>query len=158
GAVVLNDIGPVIERDGLTRIAGYVGNTPLPTSWEDAARTVADLNRNAFPAVAEDHWLEIALQWVSQAVARPEPGDDPNLAKSFSMTDGPVPPLWPQFGALAAAPLLVIRGENSDILSAATVQQMRARHPRCASLTVPGQGHAPLLKDAETISAIAGFL
>ena len=158
GAVVLNDIGPVIERDGLTRIAGYVGNTPLPTSWEDAARTVADLNRNAFPAVAEDQWLEIARQWFNEAGGHPEPGYDPNLAKSFSMTDGPVPPLWPQFGALAAAPLLVIRGENSDILSAATVQQMRARHPRCASLTVPGQGHAPLLKDAETISAIAGFL
>lgn len=158
GAVVLNDIGPVIERDGLTRIAGYVGSMPLPTSWEDAARMVAEMNRRAFPAVRPEQWAEIARQWFNEAGGRPAPGYDPNLAKSFSVTDGPVPALWPQFAALAHVPLLVIRAENSDILSAATVQQMRARHPQCASLTVPGQGHAPLLKDAETIAAIAGFL
>lgn len=158
GAVVLNDIGPMIERDGLIRIAGYVGNTPLPTSWEDAAKIVAELNRHAFPAVSEDQWMEVARQWFNEAGGHPAPGYDPNIARSFSSTDEPVPSLWPQFGALAPAPLLVIRGENSDILSAATVQQMRARHPQCASLTVPGQGHAPLLKDAETIAAIAGFL
>jgi pimeloyl-ACP methyl ester carboxylesterase len=158
GAVVLNDIGPVIERDGLIRIAGYVGNTPLPTSWEDAAKMVADFNRKAFPAVSEDQWMEVARQWFNEAGGHPAPGYDPNIGKSFSSTDEPMPSLWPHFGALAPAPLLVIRGENSDILSAATVQQMRARHPQCASLTVPGQGHAPLLKDAETIAAIAGFL
>jgi len=158
GAVVLNDIGPVIERDGLIRIAGYVGNTPLPSSWEDAARMVADLNRAAFPAVPDEQWIEIARQWFSEAEGHPAPGYDPNIAKTFSMPDEPIPPLWPQFGALAFAPLLVIRGASSDILSAATVQQMRTRHPQCASLTVPGQGHAPLLKDAETITAIAGFL
>ena len=36
GAVVLNDIGPVIETDGLIRIAGYVGRYPVPKSWADA--------------------------------------------------------------------------------------------------------------------------
>ncbi|MCL4765051.1 MAG: alpha/beta hydrolase [Hyphomicrobiaceae bacterium] len=158
GAVVLNDIGPVIERGGLIRIAGYVGSMPLPSSWEDAANMVAEMNRRAFPAVRQDQWAEIARQWFNEANGRPAPGYDPNLARSFSVTDGPIPALWPQFMALARVPLLVIRAENSDILSAATVQQMRARHPQCASLTVAGQGHAPLLKDAETIAAIAGFL
>jgi pimeloyl-ACP methyl ester carboxylesterase len=158
GAVILNDIGPVIERDGLTRIAGYVGSMPVPSSWEDAAKMVAEMNRRAFPAVPEEQWADVARQWFNDVEDHPAPGYDPNIARSFSVTDGPVAPLWPQFAALNRVPLLVIRGENSDILSTATVQQMRARHPQCALLTVPGQGHAPLLKDGEAISAIAAFL
>ena len=54
-------------------------------------------------------------------------------------------------------PVLAIRGENSDILSEKTLAEMRARHPRLDALTVRGQGHAPLLKDAPTITAIAEF-
>ena len=49
GAVVLNDIGPVIEHEGLARISGYVGRVPLPFSWPDAARMVRDLNSRHFP-------------------------------------------------------------------------------------------------------------
>ena len=55
-------------------------------------------------------------------------------------------------------PVLAIRGENSDILSEKTLAEMRARHPRLTAVTVRGQGHAPLLRDAPTIGAIAGFL
>jgi len=72
--------------------------------------------------------------------------------------DGPMPELWPQFTALVHVPLLAIRGENSDILSDKTFAQMRARHPRISAVTVRGQGHAPLLKDAATIGTIADFL
>ena len=69
-----------------------------------------------------------------------------------------MPELWPQFTALAHVPLLVIRGENSDILSEKTFAEMRVRHPRMTAVTVRGQGHAPLLMDAPTIDAIADFL
>ena len=82
----------------------------------------------------------------------------PTSPGPFSLVDGPMPELWPQFGALARVPVLVVRGENSDILSAQTLEEMRARHPRLDAITVPGQGHAPLLKDAPTVSAIAEFL
>ena len=54
-------------------------------------------------------------------------------------------------------PVLVIRGANTDLLSEKTVEEMRQRHPRLKSLTVPDEGHAPLLRDAPTISAIASF-
>jgi pimeloyl-ACP methyl ester carboxylesterase len=66
--------------------------------------------------------------------------------------------MWPQFGALSRVPVLAIRGETSDLLSEKTLAEMRARHPRLTTLTVPGQGHAPLLKDAPTISAVGEFL
>jgi pimeloyl-ACP methyl ester carboxylesterase len=158
GAVVLNDIGPVVELEGLMRISGYVGKIPNPASWKEAADLVAALGRNAFPAVGQAEWEEVARQWFNDSNGRPVPGYDPAIAKTVSVKDGPIPALWPQFGALARVPLLVIRGENSDILSTATVRAMQERHPNCSSLSVPGQGHAPLLRDAATIGGIDRFL
>jgi pimeloyl-ACP methyl ester carboxylesterase len=158
GAVVLNDIGPVIERAGLIRIAGYVGRMPLPLSWDDAIRMVADISRKAFPAVNEATWAVVARAWFNDKDGRPASGYDPALGKSFSSTDATPPALWPQFGALKHAATLVVRGETSDILSAATVVEMQARHPDCARFEVKGEGHAPLLMDDATIAVIRRFL
>lgn len=158
GAVVLNDIGPVIETDGLVRIAGYVGRMPLPASWPAAIKLVADLGRRQFPATTEAEWEIVTRQWFNERAGRPAPGYDPKLAQALSVLDGPMPALWAQFQALDRVPVLVVRGETSDILSAATVEEMARRHPRLASIVVPGQGHAPQLLDQPTLEAIAGFL
>jgi pimeloyl-ACP methyl ester carboxylesterase len=157
-AVVLNDIGPVIERDGLARIVAYAGRVPLPADWKEAAELVREMNRRHFPAVPAQDWEEHARAWFNEEAGLPALGYDPNIAKAFSVMDAPIPELWSQFGALAHVPVLAIRGQNSDILSAKTLEEMRTRHPRLEALTVPGQGHAPLLKDAPTIAAIAAFL
>lgn len=158
GALVLNDIGPVIEPDGLARISGYVGRVPLPNSWADAARIVQNLNKRQFPAVPESMWEEVARQLYNERNGHPMPGYDPKIANSLSVLDGPMPALWPQFEALKRIPVLVLRGEHSDLLAQATVDEMARRHPAFATLTVPGQGHAPLLKDATTIKAVGRFL
>ncbi len=158
GAVVMNDIGPVIEHDGLIRISGYVGRVPLPISWADAARMVRDLNRRHFPDVPDQQWEEVARQWYNERNGRPAPGYDAKLGKALSVLYEPVPELWPQFEALKHVPVLVIRGENSDVLTPETVDEMRRRHPALATLSVAGQGHAPLLKDNPTIEAIRHFL
>lgn len=157
-AAILNDIGPVIETEGLLRIAGYVGRAPLPNSWEDAARIVRDVNHKQFTAVKEGQWVELARQLFNERDGRPAAGYDAKLGRSLSVLDGPIPALWPQFEALRHVPVMVLRGENSDLLSAATVEEMRRRHPALAAVTVPSEGHAPLLKDAPTIEAIRGFL
>ena len=158
GAVVLNDIGPVIEHDGLVRISGYVGRVPLPISWADAARMVRDLNRRHFPNISDQQWEEVARQWYNERNGRPAAGYDAKLGKALSVLFRPLPPLWPQFEALKNVPVLVVRGENSDVLAAATVDEMRRRHPALTAITVANQGHAPLLKDSPTIEAIRHFL
>lgn len=158
GAVVLNDIGPVVEREGLLRIVAYVGRVPLPTSWEEAARLAREMNERQFPAVPSHHWADIARQWFNDEHGRPIHGYDQALAKAISVDTTELPTLWPQFEALVRWPTLVIRGEMSDILSAETVAEMRLRHPKLEAMEVRGQGHAPLLRDRATQTAIDDFL
>lgn len=158
GPVVLNDIGPVIDQKGLGRISAYVGRIPLPASWTEAGALVHDMGKRAFPNVGVAECVEIARQWFNEHKGRPAPGYDPALSNALSVLDGPIPELWPQFETLKRVPILVLRGENSDILSTATVEEMRRRHHALASYVVKAQGHAPLLRDAETIDVVAQFL
>ena len=157
GAMVLNDIGPIIETEGLVRIAGYVGRTPVPKTWADAGRIVRELNRRDFPGMTDAAAEDFAHQLFNDRNGRPAPGYDPKLSKCISVLDGPIPALWPQFEGLKRVPVLVIRGANSDLLARKTVEDMHRRHPRLTSIEVPGEGHAPLLHDAPTINAISAF-
>jgi pimeloyl-ACP methyl ester carboxylesterase len=158
GAVVLNDIGPRIERDGLLRIMAYVGRVPLPTTWAEATALVRDMNAREFPAVPARDWEAIARQWFNDDHDRPTQGYDQSLAKALSDLAGPVPELWPQFDSLARIPTMVIRGAKSDILSETTVADMVQHHPDLQTLIVNGQGHAPMLRDLPTMAAISNFL
>lgn len=160
GAVILNDIGPVIERDGIMRISGYVGRMPAPHTWEQAARLVRKHNERHFPNLRDDDWLAVARQWFNEKDGRPIAGyDGAGLAKALApMLDGPIPPLWAQFETLKHVPLFILRGENSDILSAETVAEILRRHPRAAAETVASEGHAPLLRDRRSADHILKFL
>ncbi len=88
-----------------------------------------------------------------------EPTYDVQIARTLGSVDveRPLPPLWNEFDALARVPMLVIRGANSDILSAATLAAMAARHSGMESMEVPDQGHVPLL-EGETIARIVEFV
>lgn len=160
GALVLNDIGPEIETAGLARIMGYAGKVPLPASWAEATELTRSMNRRFFTNLTDQEWEELARQMFCEENGRPAPGYDHRLADALSEIDigQKVPTMWPQFEALANVPILALRGEHSDLLSAATLAEMERRHPRLASLTVHAQGHAPLLKDRFTIGMIADFL
>lgn len=160
GAVILNDIGPVIEARGLARIIGYVGKTPEPESWDDAALIVRDMNARFFTDIRDDEWLEIARQFYMEENGKPAQGYDLNLAKTLSEIDlaQPVPQMWEHMDALNHVPVLVLRGKNSDLLSQDTVDKMSARHPRMKTFEVEEEGHAPLLRDRRSIRAIDTFL
>lgn len=160
GALVLNDIGPVIESSGLARISGYAGKMPLPENWPDAGALMREMNGIYFPQTTDAEWEEIARQWYGERNGRPLPGYDPRLAHALTGYDAsrPLPELWPQFTAASVVPMLALRGANSDILSEATLAEMVKRHPKLTAVTVPNQGHAPLLGDAETLETIGAFL
>jgi pimeloyl-ACP methyl ester carboxylesterase len=158
--VVLNDIGPVLEPPGLARIKSYVGQLPQLNSFGEAAESLRQLFSPQFPALSAVDWRELAQRMFRDQGGRIIPDYDPKLAHALRDVDieRPLPALWEQFDSLADVPLLIIRGENSDLLSAATVEAMRARRRQCEVLMVPDQGHAPLLADEETISRIGAFI
>ena len=104
---------------------------------------------------------EVARAWYLDTNGLPSPGYDPALANAVStvfLEGGGPPKMWDQFDALKLLPVLALRGENSDILSARTFQAMQDRHPKLRAVTVAGQGHAPLLLDQPTIVEISDFL
>lgn len=160
GAVVLNDIGPVIETRGLARIVSYVGRMPAPKTWPDAAMLLRELNEAAFPDFDDQQWEEMARSLFDEKKGRPVLAYDRRLARALGKINlsQAIPALWPQFTALSHVPALVIRGANSDVLSADTLKAMVARHPNLRAMTVPGQGHAPVLRESETVEAIGTFL
>jgi len=81
---------------------------------------------------------------------------DPGIAVPFRAAATP-PDLWPVWDAIRC-PTLVLRGRESDLLSAATVAQMAARGPRPAVVEFAGVGHAPMLLASDQIDPVVRFL
>ena len=159
-AVVLNDIGPVADGAGLAQIRSYLERAPKPRSMGDAIAIQRTANGQAFPALTDADWERLV-----RAIYREEKGGvvadfDPALLNTLKGIDlsKPLPTMWPQFIGLGKVPVLAIRGENSKLLSAETLREMGSRHPRMETVTVKGQGHAPLLETAGLPDRIAAFL
>jgi len=159
-AAVLNDIGPVIEGDGLAHIRAYLENAPKPRDLDHAVTIQRAVHGQAFSALREADWLRFVSAIYREDEGRPVADFDPALLKTMSDMDfsEPLPDLWPQFDGLLQIPLLVIRGENSKLLSAETLEEMLRRHPAARAIVVPGQGHAPLLETGDLPRQIARFL
>ncbi|VAW12567.1 hypothetical protein MNBD_ALPHA09-2046 [hydrothermal vent metagenome] len=158
---VLNDIGPRIEGIGLLRIAGQLARMPVPRSWEEARDDLRKMQGEVFTGLDDDAWEQFARQIYRDEGGKPARDYDPKIAKTLdaeAISAGETPEIWPLFMGLGGIPGLVVRGENSDLLSAATVAEMQKRHRRLSAVTVPGRGHVPFLTEPEALKGIESLL
>ena len=143
---------------GLVRIVlcGRCAASELPASSRHPAGSFG----SQFPRLNDDDWAAFARRTFKEAGGRIVPDYDVKLATTLEATDleRPLPELWKEFEALARVPAMVIRGGNSDILSTATVEAMRARRTSLDVVEVPDEGHAPLLTGDDIIGRIASFV
>lgn len=158
--VILNDIGPVIEARGLARIRGYVGKVPVPENWTEAARLVRDIFGTQFTNLQPEQWEIWARRNWREENGKLVSRYDKNIMLTLADLDleKPMPDLWPLFETIKHVPLMVIRGELSELLSQGSAERMAQEHPKGSLHVVPYEGHAPLLEDMPTLNAIKAFL
>ncbi|HXZ47839.1 MAG TPA: alpha/beta hydrolase [Usitatibacter sp.] len=153
--LVLNDVGCTIPKAALARLAQYVGREPAFDSleaYEAAMRSVSP-----FGELTAEQWRHLSVH-----AARRDPDGkwrvryDPGVAVNFRQSVDVDVDLRPYWNAIAG-PVLVIRGEDSDLLLPQTLEEMRAR-PRTETFVVPRCGHAPMLMDERQVAAVRHFL
>ncbi|MEM9178868.1 MAG: alpha/beta hydrolase [Pseudomonadota bacterium] len=159
---VLNDVGPVVDPAGLARIAGYVGEVEALPDWDAAANAVAKAQRDVFPDFGPEDWQAFA----SRAYRETDTGAvildyDPAISRAIADTKPTFKTrfaMWRLFTKMKKRPLLVTRGERSDVLHPSTAARMMKRHTSAKLVTIPGVGHAPLLNEPQALTAIEAFL
>ncbi|MEM7570884.1 MAG: alpha/beta hydrolase [Pseudomonadota bacterium] len=158
-AVVMNDVGPDIDPKGIERIQGYVGKGGPVADWPAAAAAVKAVNHQAMPHYTPDQWEAMARLQYTERDGQVVPNYDANIAKPFEAgASTPALTMWPFYEALKGLPLLLIRGETSDILNASTADKMIASHGSADYLEVARVGHAPMLDEPGVTDRIAAFL
>jgi pimeloyl-ACP methyl ester carboxylesterase len=154
--LVVNDVGPTIEPSAIERIRSYFGLDPTFATYAEIAAYVRTISA-PFGPLTDAQW-----EHLTRSNVRERPGGrwgmayDPGIAVPFRAAAAP-PDLWPVWDAIRC-PTLVLRGRESDLLSAATVAQMAARGPRPAVVEFAGIGHAPTLQSHDQIDTVVRFL
>lgn len=160
--LVLNDVGPRLEISALSRIGTYVG---APVSWDsfEAAADALWTISQGFGPHSRDQWLALCRpqlrqqeqgRWISRydpGIAVPFKALSPELAKAGEAH------LWQAYDRITA-PTLVLRGAQSDLLTADTLREMAQRGPKASTLEFDGVGHAPTLIAPDQVAAVRDFL
>ncbi len=157
---VLNDVGPDIDPAGLARIRSYVGKSNTWPTWMHAARAVAESNADAYPDYGISEWLVMAKRlYRLNASGRIVLDYDMKIAEPFRLPGNEAgPDMWRALDRLAGVPLVIVRGERSDILSQPVAERMAAALEGTTLVTVSGVGHAPTLDEPAALAAIDALL
>lgn len=156
--VVINDVGPEVDPKGLERISKYAGTQGPAASWDEAASVCRENYGDALPGLSDADWAQYARQSYCEDGGVIRPDLDPRVGDAVRELDATPGDLWPVFAMLQDKAALIIRGANSDILSASTLVKMAEVKPGLATATIPGRGHAPLLNEPASLAAIGEFL
>jgi pimeloyl-ACP methyl ester carboxylesterase len=157
---MLNDIGPVIDPAGIDRIGGYVGREVTFESWKQAIEVLTDRNREVFPKWGPGEWERFTHRIMHETSDGVRFQYDMRIADNFrAATEGPQGANWHLYEALAGRPLLILRGDRSDLLSPEIAAQMVERLDGDAELVVvPDVGHTPNLEEPEAQAAMDRLL
>jgi len=157
----LNDIGPDIEAAGLDRIRGYVGSGSTHQTWVQAARTLAENQKDVYPDYGLEDWLGMAKRvYRLNNSGRVVLDYDMRIAEPLRIPGGEAGvDLWPLMASFRSIPTLILRGELSDLMSEATARRMKQEIGEQAELvTVPRVGHAPVLTEPEALAGLDRLL
>jgi pimeloyl-ACP methyl ester carboxylesterase len=156
GKLVVNDVGPAIEPAAIERIRSYFGMDPTFATYAEIEQYIRTISA-PFGPLTDAQWEHMTRTNVRQ---RPDGrwgiAYDPGIAVPFRSSAAP-PDLWPLWDRIRA-PTLVLRGAESDLLSAATAAEMGRRGPKPEVIEFPGVGHAPMLLSTEQIEPVARFI
>jgi pimeloyl-ACP methyl ester carboxylesterase len=158
--LVLNDVGPVLPKEGLSRIGQYVGRDPGFSNRQELEAYLRDVHA-AFGPLSDAQWRHLAEHsGRTRSDGRLGLAYDPKIGDAFR-PDGGAPlqdiDFWPFYDQLRC-PTLVIRGGQSDVLRSSDATAMTRRGPRAQLIEFPGLGHAPALMADDQIAAIRDFL
>jgi pimeloyl-ACP methyl ester carboxylesterase len=156
--LVLNDVGALIPKAALERLATYVGADPRFAGLEELESYLRGIN-SGFGPLSDGEWRHLAEV---SALRLPEDGGlalnyDPSIGAAFkagSLEDIDVWAAW----ARVSSPTLVLRGAESDLLLRETAVAMAASRPSVRLVEIPACGHAPALMAADQIALVGDFL
>lgn len=160
--LVLNDVGPSIQWQALQRIGEYLGQPLVFTSLQQAADTLRLISAGFGPHT-DQQWLDLTAPMLKPRLEGGlELHYDPRIATPFramtpEMAQAGEAWMWAVYDRIQAQTLL-IRGAQSDLLTAETAQAMAERGPRARCVTLPGIGHAPTLVAADQVALVKEFL
>lgn len=156
-ALILNDIGPLISKIGLTRISKYAKQDQTFVNIDDAERFFRNIY-NTTEEITNEQWRHLT----ECSVTKLDNGQytlayDPEVATPLHKWWIPDINLWSLWSKIRC-PVLVLRGEKSDILLRQTTDQMQNTWPQTTVFEIPGCGHAPMLMTADQIYLIQNWL
>jgi pimeloyl-ACP methyl ester carboxylesterase len=155
--LVLNDVGPFIPKAAQDKIAETVGDNPVFDSVDAAADYISTVNAS-FGRLTRAQWLDLARTTVK---ARDDGKlvwkRDPAIGKAFISQARNDVVLWPIWDMIKR-PVLLLRGVESELLTAATAEEMTRRGPKARLVTIADAGHAPALLSPDQIGPIREFL
>ena len=155
--VCLNDIGTVIETTGRQTVQTNLGQPPRATTYEQAARD-REAMMMGWSNVPVGRWfdeVQILFDKTDDGLALTY---DPALRDAVLARSGEFIDLWPHFEAMDGLPVAMVRGANSQVVSAKTAEEMALRHPGLIYAEVSGRGHSPWLDEPEALGVIQSWL
>lgn len=153
--VLLNDIGPEVNKDGISRIMEYLGIQPNEKTFAEAATALREIMGTEFPNLTDANWQRLATRYYETGPNGLQLNYDQKLRDAMvAQIEQPEIDLWPFFDAMEGLPLALIRGANSDLISEDCVAKMQRRRPDMIYANVPDRGHVPFLNEPKSVEAI----